>query len=64
MAVGLPSGGEGKVLAVVRIAGDVGVGLGFREQVQATAGTPVSGTDVTLVDHYDWLVTSGRTRWD
>jgi|LSQX01.2.fsa_nt_gb tetratricopeptide (TPR) repeat protein len=58
------TGAEGKVLAVIRIAGDVGVGLGIREQVQVSAGTPVTGHDVTVYDHYDWLITSGRTRFD
>lgn len=57
------TGAEGKVLVVIRIASDVGVGLGFREQVQVSAGTPVRGHDVNVFEHYNWPVTSGPTRF-
>jgi hypothetical protein len=55
-----PLGGSGKMLGVVRLGGREGAALGIRSNLQATAGSPVSGVDYNLVDQYTWLVSAGR----
>jgi tetratricopeptide (TPR) repeat protein len=57
---GVAIGGSAKVLGVIRLGGDIGAGLGVREQVQGTLGAPGGGYDINFVDHYTWLVAAGE----
>ena len=57
---GVAIGGSAKVLGVIRLGGDIGAGLGVREQVQGTLGAPGGGYDINFRDHYTWLVAAGE----
>jgi hypothetical protein len=55
-----PVGGEGKVLGVVRIGGPEEFGLGIHSSAEISAGTPVAGIEVDVIDDYLWIANAGH----
>lgn len=55
-----PLGGGGKVLGALRIGGSEELALGIHSGVTASAGTPVAGAEVDIIDDYIWIANAGH----